>query len=78
MRWFCAGLAFAALVGLAVGTVSLQCLNVRTRARLRELDRALMAREIELFRQTHVRGVDCTREELARRWHALLARAVAE
>ena len=76
MRWLLAGLAFAVLVAIAIATASLQCVNVRARARLRELDRALVAREIELFRQNHVRHADCTREELAKRWRVLLARAV--
>jgi hypothetical protein len=71
VRWLLAGASFAVLVGLCVATVALQCVNVRARARLRELERALLAREIELFRQHHLRVAGCTREELARRWREL-------
>ena len=74
MRWLLAGLSFAVLVALAVATVAVQCVNVRARSRLRELERSLLAREIELFRQNHLRVTGCTREDLAARWRDLCAR----
>ena len=69
MKWVLAGLSFACLVGLAVGTVALKAANVRTSGRI---EKALMDLEIcrlELERRA-LSGAE-TPEQLASLWRRM-------
>ena len=51
MRWFLAGLAFAAVVALAVGTAAIDARNVHHRHRVQRLADRLEAAQITLVAQ---------------------------
>jgi hypothetical protein len=71
MRWFVAGLAFAAFVGLAVATASLRSHNVHARASIQRLTERLEAVHVQLAAE-RVRFAEATRpDELLRHWRRL-------
>lgn len=72
MKWVLAGLSFALLVALAIGTVAVKAQNVRARARIERI-----ARDIEFCRMevaSRALGEGETSEYLARLWRQVLAR----
>ncbi len=75
MRWVFAGLSFAFLVALAVGTVALRAVNVRTRARIEQacIDVEFCRMEVE---RRSLRGLE-TPEDLARHWRQAQDRILA-
>lgn len=71
MRWLIAGLAFAAVVGLAVATASIRVGNVAVRARIQQLEDRIetFAVSTEALRERYRRA---TRpEDLLRMWREL-------
>ena len=68
MRWALAGLAFAALVGLAVATAAVKATNVAARARLQALEQRILFHGVELARRTHAVHEATSAERLARAW----------
>lgn len=66
MKWVLAGLSFALLVALAIGTVALKAENVRARARIERLSRDVEFCRMEVTRRALLEGE--TSEHLARLW----------
>ncbi|MFO1050978.1 MAG: hypothetical protein U1F36_02030 [Planctomycetota bacterium] len=69
MKWMVAGLAFAAIVGLAIATAAIQVENVRSRARIarlaERLDAARVGCEADRIRFREAARVD----RLIALWH---------
>ena len=74
MRWFLAGLVFAAVVGLGIATAAIEADNIRRRQRMQRVADRLEAAHVSLIAE-RLRFRDATRlPRLVRRWLELQAR----
>ncbi len=76
MKWVFAGLSFAFLVAMAVGTVALKAANVRIRARIETMYIEVEFCRMEVERRS-LRGLE-TPEDLARHWRQVQDRILAD
>jgi hypothetical protein len=73
MKWIVAGFAFAGLIALAIATAAIRSQNIRTRGRIEQLQRDVVARQFESLRQRSELGNDGGLWRLAARWREMLA-----
>ncbi|MBK8975352.1 MAG: hypothetical protein IPM29_05465 [Planctomycetes bacterium] len=68
MKWLLAGLAFAAVVGLAVATAAVRAHNIAERAALQRLAERLEGARIEAAGERARLARACELRELIQRW----------
>ncbi len=76
MKWVFAGLSFAFLVALAVGTVAVKAANVRTTARIEKTSMDVEICRLEVERRS-LSGPESP-EQLARLWRAAQDRMLVD
>ena len=76
MKWVLAGLSFAFLVAVAVGTVALKAANVRTSRRIEKTSMNVEFCRLEVRRRS-LRGPK-TPEQLARLWRGAQGRMLVD